>query len=108
MLQAPNLQEIRERPVPEFGPTDVLIRSGYAAICHTDFVFNVGDLERLPGSDATPLTLKSAGLIGSRNRPVKILGKGELSRTLSVAAHAFSRTAREKIEKAGGEAEEIG
>ena len=71
-------------------------------------VVNVGDLERLPGSDATPLTLKSAGLIGSRNRPVKILGKGELSRTLSVAAHAFSRTAREKIEKAGGEAEEIG
>ena len=71
-------------------------------------VVNVGDLERLPGSDATPLTLKTAGLIGARNRPVKILGKGELSRTLSVAAHAFSRTAREKIEKAGGEAKEIG
>ncbi len=71
-------------------------------------VVNVGDLERLPGSDATPRTLNTAGLIGSRNRPVKILGKGELSRTLSVAAHAFSRTAREKIEKAGGEAKEIG
>ena len=86
-----------------------LPKRGFAPRNRVEYqVVNVGDLERLPGSDATPQTLKTAGLIGSRNRPVKILGKGELSRTLSVAAHAFSRTAREKIEKAGGEAKEIG
>lgn len=66
-------------------------------------VVNVRDLERVAGDRATPETLKAAGLIASLHRPVKILGHGELSRTLKVTAHAFSRAAREKIEKAGGE-----
>jgi large subunit ribosomal protein L15 len=50
--------------------------------------------------------MKAAGLIGSLRQPVKILGHGEISRSLKVTAHAFSRTAREKIEKAGGEVSE--
>ena len=44
---------------------------------------------------------------GTRKDPVKILGNGDLSKKLTVRAHAFSATAREKIEAAGGTAETI-
>jgi hypothetical protein len=50
----------------------------------------------------TPETLKAAGLIGSIRKDVKILGSGELSKKLSISAHSFSKSAREKIEGAGG------
>lgn len=66
-------------------------------------VVNVGDLARLEG-DVTPETLRSAGLIGSLRRPVKVLGNGELEAKLQVTAHAFSESARKKIEAAGGSA----
>lgn len=69
-------------------------------------VVNVRDLERIEGGEATPEALKAAGLIATLKRPVKILGDGEIDRALKVTAHAFSRTAREKIEKAGGEVNE--
>jgi large subunit ribosomal protein L15 len=65
-------------------------------------VVNVRDLERVKGNEATPETMKAAGLIGSLRKPVKILGEGEIGRAINVKAHAFSRTAREKIEKSGG------
>ena len=58
------------------------------------------------GAEVTPETLKAAGL-ATRKHPVKILGNGELSKKLTVRAHAFSATAREKIEAAGGSAEVI-
>jgi large subunit ribosomal protein L15 len=48
--------------------------------------------------------LREKGLVGQRES-VKVLGGGELGRALSVTAHAFSKSAREKIEKAGGKAE---
>jgi len=50
--------------------------------------------------------LKIHGLISGR-APVKVLGDGELKRPLTVAAHAFSASAKEKIEKAGGKAEVV-
>ncbi len=62
---------------------------------------NVRDLERLDG-EVTPDTLKEAGLIKSTRIDVKILGHGELTKKLSVSAHLFSASAREKIEQAGG------
>jgi large subunit ribosomal protein L15 len=62
---------------------------------------NVRDLERFDG-EVTPDTLKEAGLIRSTRVDVKILGQGELTKKLSVSAHLFSASAREKIEKAGG------
>lgn len=58
------------------------------------------------GAEVTPETLKAAGL-ATRRHPVKVLGNGELSKRLTVRAHAFSATAREKIEAAGGSAETI-
>jgi large subunit ribosomal protein L15 len=58
------------------------------------------------GDEVTPATLRAAGLAKGRD-PVKVLGKGELSKKLAVRAHAFSATAREKIEAAGGTVETI-
>ena len=64
-------------------------------------VVNVGDLSGLSG-EVTLATLRSAGLVGSLRKPVKILGNGELDVALQVTAHAFSASAKKKIEDAGG------
>jgi large subunit ribosomal protein L15 len=64
---------------------------------------NVRYLERFEnGSEVTPEALREAGLVRSTQRDVKILGMGELTKKLTVSAHSFSASAREKIEKAGG------
>jgi large subunit ribosomal protein L15 len=65
---------------------------------------NLRDLEARfeAGAEVTPETLKAAGLIGSVRKDVKILGSGDLSKKLQVSAHSFSKSAREKIEGAGG------
>jgi large subunit ribosomal protein L15 len=65
---------------------------------------NLADLEQRfdDGAEVTPATLKERGLAKRRGVPVKILGQGDLSKKLSVSAHGFSKTAREKIEGAGG------
>ena len=69
-------------------------------------------LERLgifgAGSVIDPDALAEAGIIHSANDPVVILGKGELDRPLTIRAHRFSASAREKILAAGGTAEVIG
>jgi large subunit ribosomal protein L15 len=59
------------------------------------------------GAEVTPETLREAG-VAKRREPVKILGRGEIRKKLTVRAHGFSATAREKIEKAGGSCEVIG
>ena len=73
---------------------------------HTQPV-NVGDLEARfeAGAEVTPQTLAAAGLATRKGVPVKILGEGELTKQLTVRAHRFSKTARERIESAGGSCE---
>ena len=65
---------------------------------------NVRDLERVfdAGTEVTPELLKAKRLIRSLRIDVKILGQGDLSKKLTVSAHGFSKSAREKIEGAGG------
>ena len=70
-------------------------------------VVNVGDLARVDGSEVTPETLRAAGLISTTRQQVKILGMGEVDSALTVEAHAFSGSAREKITAAGGSVTEI-
>ena len=66
---------------------------------------NVRDLDRFDaGAEVTPEALAGAGLIRNTKTEVKILGQGDVSKKLVVSAHAFSATAREKIEAAGGSA----
>ena len=66
---------------------------------------NVGELERVfdAGTEVTPELLKAKRLIRSVRVDVKILGQGDLSTKLTVSAHNFSKSAREKIEAAGGQ-----
>ncbi|MBL7139490.1 MAG: 50S ribosomal protein L15 [Planctomycetes bacterium] len=72
-------------------------------------VVNVSALGRFrKGSQVGPDELRQAGLVKGRIQRIKILGDGDLDKALTVRAHAFSKSAREKIEKAGGQAEVIG
>jgi large subunit ribosomal protein L15 len=65
---------------------------------------NLRDLERVfdDGAEATLEAMVEKGLIKNTRTDVKVLGQGELTKKLAVTAHAFSATAREKIERAGG------
>ena len=65
---------------------------------------NVRDLEARfgAGDEVTPETLKEKGLIRSLRKDVKLLANGELTKTLTITVHAASKTAREKVESAGG------
>jgi large subunit ribosomal protein L15 len=70
---------------------------------HTQAV-NVRELDARfeDGADVTPQALRRAGLATRKGVPVKVLGQGRLTKKLTVRAHGFSRSAREKIEAAGG------
>jgi large subunit ribosomal protein L15 len=71
-------------------------------------VVNLGQLELLPaGTEVTPETLIEQGLVTGKNRRIKILADGTLSKALTVKAHGFSAKAKEKIEAAGGKTELI-
>ena len=72
-------------------------------------IVNVGSLEKIEntGKEITVEQLYELGLIYEIDKPVKILGDGELTKAVSVKAHSFSKTAREKIEKAKGKAEVV-
>jgi large subunit ribosomal protein L15 len=64
---------------------------------------NVRDLDRFDdGAEVTPESLLRAGLIKNTRSDVKILGEGELTKKLNVTVHRASKTARAKIEQAGG------
>jgi large subunit ribosomal protein L15 len=70
---------------------------------HTQPV-NIADLQQRfdAGAEVTVELMKAAGLGTRKNIPIKVLAKGDLTKALTVHAHAFSGTARERIEAAGG------
>lgn len=71
-------------------------------------IVNLSQLEELKVDGAvTPETLVEAGIVRSMDLPVKILGQGELTRSVTVKAHAYSKSAQEAIEKAGGSVETL-
>ena len=86
------------RRVPKRGFTNIF-RKEYAVV-------NLRELEGLEG-EITPEVLADKGLVRG-GQPVKILGEGDVKAALKVKAHRFSRSAREKIEAAGGSCEELG
>jgi large subunit ribosomal protein L15 len=80
-----------------------LPKRGFTNIFKTEY--EVVNLERLAGlkeTEITPEVLRKTGVVTSKNTLVKVLGQGELSKALTVHAHKFSKSAQEKIEKAGG------
>src|SRR5215469_4765732 len=85
-----------------------LPKRGFTNIFRTDYrVVNLERLAELGEASITPELLVKNGLAG-KNDLIKILGDGELKSALTVQAHKFSKSAQEKIEKAGGKAELIG
>jgi large subunit ribosomal protein L15 len=88
------------RRLPKRGFTNIF-RKEYAIV-------NVAALETMEGTSFDPGTLLELGVIKKLNHGLKILGTGELTRALTVKAHVFSKSALDKIQKAGGTAEIIG
>ena len=88
-LRGPHMK--KSMPFEQFGRT------------HTQPV-NLRDLEQRfdDGAEVTPEALAGRGLATRKGVPVKILGQGDISKKLTVHAHGFSKSAREKIESAGG------
>jgi large subunit ribosomal protein L15 len=70
-------------------------------------VVNLGRLEKLDGSSFSPEKLIELGVVSKLEKGLKILSSGELTRAITVHAHAFSAEAKKKIEAAGGTAELI-
>jgi large subunit ribosomal protein L15 len=68
---------------------------------------NVSQLAELDETEISPEVMRAHGIVGSLRRPIKVLGDGELGRAVTVQAQAFSASARQKIEEAGGSAQVI-
>ena len=85
-----------------------LPKRGFTNIFKKEYaIVNLGSLERLEGNSFDPASLIAAGVIHKVKDGLKILGTGDLTRKITVKAHLFSKSAQEKIEKAGGAAEVI-
>src|SRR5215470_11649209 len=82
------------RRLPKRGFTNIF-RIEYALV-------NLADIARLSESTVTPEVLIKSGLVRKKTVPVKVLGDGELKTAVAVHAHKFSKSAQEKITKAGG------
>ncbi len=88
------------RRIPKRGFSN-LFAAKYTAI-------NVSDLEKfVDGTVVDTELLIAAGIVKNEGNGIKVLGNGELTKKLTVKAAAYSASAKEKIEKAGGEAEVI-
>jgi len=86
-----------------------LPKRGFTNIFKIDYQeVNIRALATLGDSEITPDTMRDKGFASRKNKPIKVLGVGEIDRAIRVKAHAFSKSAREKIEKAGGTIEVIG
>jgi len=84
-----------------------LPKRGFTNLFKKEFqVVNLDAIDRLGLDTINPQVLAKHGLVRSALKPVKILGDGELKSKLNVTATAFSNSAKEKIEKAGGTATE--
>lgn len=85
-----------------------LPKRGFNNIFHKEYaIVNVSTLEQLDGELFTPESLKAAGVLKKLHDGLKILGNGELTRKITVKAHIFSKSALDKIQKAGGTVEVI-
>ena len=85
-----------QRRVPKRGFTNYLFKCEYQIV-------NLSQLEGLSG-EVNSEVLLSKNLIKDKDLPVKVLGNGEIKSSITITADAFSSSAKEKIEKAGGKA----
>lgn len=96
----------------EGGQTPLIRRIPKRGFSTADFrkefqIINLRDVKKIKDTVINPEVLEKEGLIKSHNLLVKVLGDGDLSKPVSIQAHAFSKQAADKIQKAGGKAEII-
>jgi large subunit ribosomal protein L15 len=85
-----------------------LPKRGFTNIFKKEFaIINVGRLAQLEGDDFTPARLLELGVVKSLSDGLKVLGSGDVTRPLQVSAHLFSKSAKEKIQAAGGSVQVI-
>jgi len=89
-----------QRRIPKFGFTNKF--KIYFQVINVDALQKIADNKDFKESVINAEVLKQNGLISNLKQPVKILGNGELKSKLSVEVNAFSQSAKEKIEAAGG------
>ena len=90
-----------QRRLPKRGFTNIFKKQWVEiSLAKIEANFNAGD-------EVTPEILHERGLIKKAKHDLVILGNGEISKGLKISAHRFTKTAKEKIEKAGGSAKEI-
>jgi large subunit ribosomal protein L15 len=86
-----------------------LPKRGFTNIFKEDYaIINLGRIEKLEGDTFNLEKLMELGVIKKPGKGLKILGTGQLTRKVTLEAHQFSKSALEKIEKAGGTAQVIG
>lgn len=86
-----------------------LPKRGFRSLFKKEYqIVNLSSLEKCGHAEViNPLVMKNAGLVKKENMPVKILGDGSVTVALTVQAHAFSQSAKEKILASGGKVELI-
>ena len=86
-----------------------LPKRGFTNIFKKQFALvNLGRLDKMAGDTFSADSLMASGIIKKLGDGLKVLGSGELTRAITVQAHLFSASAKQKIEAAGGKAEVIG
>jgi large subunit ribosomal protein L15 len=101
------------KPFFEGGQTPIIRRvpkRGFKNIFKVEYaVVNVGVLSKAfsPNEVVDENSLREKGLIKGKGKPIKLLGNGEINIPLTIRVHAVSRSAKEKVEKAGGRVELI-
>jgi large subunit ribosomal protein L15 len=86
-----------------------LPKRGFTNIFKKEYaIVNLGRLDKMEGDTFSADSLMASGIIKKLGEGLKVLGSGELTRAITVQAHMFSASAKQKIEAAGGKAEVIG
>jgi large subunit ribosomal protein L15 len=95
--------------LPLFRKLPFLRGEGFSPVTRTRYSeVNLDALKAFKaGAEVTPQALKEAGLLKDDNKPIKIMGRGDIKVALTVKAHKITAGARQKIEQAGGSVETI-
>ncbi len=94
-----------QRRIPKFGFTNIF-KTEYQLV-NVDSLQKLVDSKKINEGVINPVTLKEIGLVSSLNKPVKLLGNGEVKAKFQIEVNAFSQSAKNKIEAAGGSVKKI-
>jgi large subunit ribosomal protein L15 len=94
-----------QRRIPKFGFTNIF--KVYFQLVNLNALQRIADEKKLNDDVLNAVALRKLGLISSTKKPVKVLGKGEIKVKVNLEVNAFSETAKEKIEAAGGTIKKI-